>query len=99
MGPAIYIMAILGCGEGEAACEQVGVVRARYESAAACNAQTAQAVEQNLSIPYPVVVAECRPGGAALASAPAASDIRLPPPPRTGVGERIRMAERRGAAR
>ena len=40
MGPAFYVMAILGCGEADTACQQVGVTQAQYESADACTAAT-----------------------------------------------------------
>ena len=60
MGPAVYLLAILGCGEGEAACEAVRVLPARYESHEACVAATAAAAEQAQDAPYPVVVAQCR---------------------------------------
>jgi len=60
MGPAIFIMAILGCGEADTSCQQVSVAQARYESVAACNADTASAVERNADLPYPVVVAQCQ---------------------------------------
>lgn len=91
MGPAVYIMAILGCGEGEAACQQVGTVRARYESAAECNADTMAAVERNMNIAYPVVVAECRRAGQPASAELKASDVQLPPPSR-GTGDRVRIA-------
>lgn len=65
MGPAIFIIAIMGCGEGEAPCEQVRLADARYESAAACSAATADVVMRHTDVDYPVVVAQCRPAGAA----------------------------------
>ncbi len=40
MGPVSYVIAILGCADGGAACQQVAVAPARYESAAACEAAT-----------------------------------------------------------
>ena len=32
MGPAIFIIAIMGCGEAEAPCQQVRTLEARYET-------------------------------------------------------------------
>jgi hypothetical protein len=32
MGPAFFVIAILGCGEGDAPCEQVRRLATRYES-------------------------------------------------------------------
>ena len=40
MEPLMFIMAILGCGEGEAACQPVAPVEARYASEAECLAAT-----------------------------------------------------------
>ena len=59
MGPAIFIIAIMGCGEGDAPCQQVRMLEARYESQAACTAATEAALAQNTDIDYPVVAAEC----------------------------------------
>jgi hypothetical protein len=60
MGPAFYVMAILGCGEAETACEPVANVAAQYRSAEECNAATGAAIEKHLDALYPVVVAQCR---------------------------------------
>jgi hypothetical protein len=60
MGPAFYVMAILGCAEAETVCEPVAKVAARYESAEACNAATTAAIEKHSDALYPVVVAQCR---------------------------------------
>lgn len=77
MGPAVFVIAILGCGEGEAPCEQVRIADARYESQAACTAATEAQLMRHSDLSYPVVVAQCRP-----ADAPAArvrpSDVKLP---------------------
>ena len=64
MEPALYVIAILGCGEGDLPCEQVRVVETRYESRAACTAQTEPQLVRYGDLPYPVVVAQCRPAGA-----------------------------------
>lgn len=80
MGPAFYVMAILGCGEADAACQQVGTAEARYESLEACNAATAQAVMQNVNLSFPVVAAQCRRADAQVAEKLMPSDIDLPEP-------------------
>jgi hypothetical protein len=65
MGPALYVIAILGCGEGTAPCEELRVAEARYESRAECVGQTeAQLLRFGDEAPYPVVVAQCREAGA-----------------------------------
>jgi hypothetical protein len=60
MGPAFYVMAILGCGEAETACEPVANVATQYQSAEACNAATTAVIEKHSDALYPVVVAQCR---------------------------------------
>lgn len=82
MGPAIYVMAILGCGEADVACQQVGLTDARYESLEACNAATAMAVMKNIDLSFPVVAAQCRRADAELAETLMPSDIDLPEPER-----------------
>jgi hypothetical protein len=64
MGPAYYLIAILGCGEGEAPCRQVSLMETRYESQAACTAQTEAALARSTDVDFPVVVAQCIAAGA-----------------------------------
>lgn len=78
MGPAFYIMAILGCGEAEAQCETVATVAARYESAEACNAATQGAIEEHSDALYPVVVAQCRPANQPIAQQVWADEVKRP---------------------
>ncbi len=63
LGPAGYVLAILGCGEADAPCEQVQLTQARYQTEAACLAATDEQAARHSDLPYPVVVAECRPAG------------------------------------
>ena len=60
MGAGYFIIAILGCSDGSAACTPVATVPARYENQAACNAATHQALISNSDFDYPTLVAECR---------------------------------------
>ena len=83
MGPAVFVLAILGCGEGDAPCRQVSVVNAIYSSKAVCNEATAAAVESHQDIPYPVVVAECRRADARVAQQLMPAEIKLPEPERS----------------
>ncbi len=79
MGPAFYIMAILGCGEADTQCEPVATVPARYESAAECNAATEDAIGQHAGDAlYPVVVAQCRKAGEPAAQQIWADEVDLP---------------------
>jgi hypothetical protein len=80
MGPAFYVMAILGCGEAEAACEPVGITATQYESVEACTAETAAAIERHMSQPYPVVVAQCQKADSTVVSRVLPEDVKLPEP-------------------
>lgn len=82
MGPAIFVLAILGCGEADAPCQQVSIVNTAFSSEAACGEATGDAVERNQDIPYPVVVAECRRADAKTAAQLMPADVQLPEPQR-----------------
>lgn len=84
MGPAIFIIAILGCGEADAPCQQVRTLEARYESQAACTAATEAAVVQNSDVDFPVVAAQCVAAGAR-PDLPKAGDVQRPGPGRADV--------------
>ena len=79
MEPLAFIIAIMGCGEGDAPCRPVRMLDARYESQAACTAATEGAVASNVDIDYPVVVAQCVAAGAP-PKAPKAGEVQRPGP-------------------
>ena len=81
MGPALYVMAVLGCGEGQAPCQQVEVLATRYESREACLAASDGALARLSGVDFPIVVAQCREEAAAAAPLRAA-DVALPEPDR-----------------
>ncbi|HEX8124189.1 MAG TPA: hypothetical protein VF548_01240 [Allosphingosinicella sp.] len=81
MGPAIFIIAIMGCGEGDSPCQQVKTLEARYESRAACTAATEAALTENADIDFPVIAAECVSDGAR-ANPPRADQVQIPGPGR-----------------
>ena len=60
MGPVFYVMAILGCGEADAACQQVDVARAQYQSVEACQVASETEIAERSELLFPVVVAQCR---------------------------------------
>ena len=78
MGPAFFIMAILGCGEADSACEPVATVATRYESAAQCNAATEAEIAQHSDVLFPVVVAQCRPAAQPTAQKVFADEVKRP---------------------
>ena len=63
MEPLYYVMAILGCGDDGAACQQARVLPARYESAGQCQAAMATALGRNTDLSYPVIQAACQRRG------------------------------------
>ncbi|HEY0626058.1 MAG TPA: hypothetical protein VGD10_04925 [Allosphingosinicella sp.] len=81
MQAAIFVMAIMGCGESDGPCQQLRLLETRYESQAQCAAATEEAVMRFGDADYPVIVAQCQ-----AANAPKivrGSDVRLPNPERT----------------
>lgn len=80
MDAALFIMAILGCGEADVDCRQIATVESRYESLDACNAATSVEVERRLDEAYPVVVAQCQRADARTPVAVSADAIDLPEP-------------------
>ncbi|MFN3725106.1 MAG: hypothetical protein ACK4SZ_02250 [Allosphingosinicella sp.] len=62
MTAVVYLMALLGCGEGEAPCQQIALLETGYESRAACIAATEAALAANTNDAYPLVVAQCYDG-------------------------------------
>ena len=89
MGPAVYILAILGCGEGETQCQPVAVAPASYHSQADCNAATEDQLMQHGDAAYPVVVAQCQRADSAAAQI-WADEVKLPAA--EGADPRVRHA-------
>lgn len=77
MGPAYFIIAILGCGESDTACQQVRTLDTRYESQAACSQATDAVLPGQTDVDYPVVVAQCVAGGTPPEPVKAA-EVKLP---------------------
>ena len=96
MGPVLFVMAIMGCGEGDAACTEVRLANARYPTEAACMAATEAELSRVDDLLYPSVVAQCRPANQAARPLPA-SEVRLPGPDRLSPFPPLRVA--RGTAR
>lgn len=63
MSAAIFLMSLLGCGEGEAPCRQIRTLEARYETEAACTAATEAVLLLNTDADYPIIVAQCHRAG------------------------------------
>jgi hypothetical protein len=67
MEPLLFVMAIMGCGDGTTQCSEQRVVEARYETLQQCQADTAQQLYRNSDISYPVIMTACRSVGARFA--------------------------------
>ncbi|HEY7809865.1 MAG TPA: hypothetical protein VIA98_05755 [Allosphingosinicella sp.] len=78
MGPATFLIAILGCGEADAPCQQVRMLATPYRSEAACSAATDKAIMSNSDLDFPVVVARCVAAEGARPEVLKASDVQLP---------------------
>jgi hypothetical protein len=76
MGPGIFLIAIMGCGEGSGACRPVRTLEARYESRAACTAATGAALAAATDVDAPMVVAQCVAAG--VRPTVRAADVRRP---------------------
>jgi hypothetical protein len=67
MGPAYFVIAILGCADGGSSCTPVATLQTRYASEAECSAATSEALEGNSNFDFPTLVARCRRGSGATA--------------------------------
>ena len=63
MGSIFYVMAIMGCGDGSAACAQARVEPVRYQSIQACQAAMPGALQRNSDLSFPVISAACHANG------------------------------------
>lgn len=60
MDQLIYILAIMGCGDDSAQCQQARIEPVRYASYAACQQAMPAALTRNTDIDYPVIAAACQ---------------------------------------
>ena len=83
MGPAYFVIAILGCADGGTSCTPVATLQTRYASVGECSAAAGAALEANSDFDFPTLLARCGPG-TAKAAAEAQRDEPLPSPARRG---------------
>lgn len=74
-----YVMAILGCGEGDLPCDELRVADTHYQSEAACVAASETELRQEGEALYPVLVAQCRRSDEPVRILNA-GEVRLPEP-------------------
>ena len=60
MGAGYFVIAILGCADGSAACTPVATVPTHYATEEQCVAATTDALTRNSDFDYPTIVARCR---------------------------------------
>ncbi|MBX3595270.1 hypothetical protein [Sphingomonas sp.] len=69
MEPVFYVMAILGCSDGQMQCREVRTEPTRYQSAAQCQAAMVQVLPRHTDLMYPTVAAACQQRGQQMAKA------------------------------
>lgn len=67
MGAMFFVVAILGCGDGNVQCTDARIVPIRYETMAQCRAALPQQLAQNTDVPFPTIGADCRQMGPQMA--------------------------------
>ncbi len=79
MGPAYFVIAIMGCGDGGNVCRTVATPARHYATEQACLAARGDALLANSDLDFPTLLAECRPGaGRANAAQPEPARPPLP---------------------
>lgn len=59
MGPAYFVIALLGCADGGSACTPVATLETHYATEEQCAAATGAALIENGNFDYPTLVARC----------------------------------------
>lgn len=76
MGPAYYVISILGCADGSAQCVPAATVPVHYASEATCKAAQADALIASSDLDFPSLVARCT----AVSARPASADEKAGKP-------------------
>ena len=74
MGPAYFVIAILGCADGSQGCTPVATMPVQYADQQSCAASVNAALTANTDLDFPTLVAECQ----AAAKRPAAARKERP---------------------
>ena len=89
MGPGIFLIAIMGCGDGDAQCQQVRLLDTAYQSRAECLAASEGALMQSGNVDFPTVLAQCVPAAKAATFQVNGSEVRKPAAPLRNAVARI----------
>ena len=68
MEPVFFVMAILGCGDGNVACREARVEPAHYTTVQQCRADLPAALARNTDLSFPTIAASCRANGPLIVS-------------------------------
>ena len=68
MTPMFFVVAILGCGDGNVDCTEARIVPTRYATMAQCRAALPQELARNTDVDFPMIGADCRRSGAQVAA-------------------------------
>ena len=98
MEPLMFVMAILGCGEGDAPCRELRLSEQRFASEAACLAASEDVLARNDDLLFPSIVAQCRREGAG-PQLLRGSDVMLPEAPQANPFAQPRLTAHSGPAR
>lgn len=60
MEPLIYVMAILGCGDAGATCQEARLEPVTYQSAQACQADASNVLMRSTDLDYPTIAVACQ---------------------------------------
>jgi len=60
MDPAYFVLAIMGCGDGSAACQLVREEQRVYRSEIECVADTDAALSGAMDLSFPEIMVDCR---------------------------------------
>lgn len=60
MEPVLFVMAIMGCGDGSTACAEARVHPASYTSIQSCLADMPNALSRHTDLQFPELGAACR---------------------------------------
>lgn len=63
MEPVFFVLAIMGCGDGNAACSEQRIESTHYSTVQQCRAALPAALARNTDISYPVIAGACRANG------------------------------------
>ncbi len=78
MDPIFYVLAIMGCADGNDQCAEARVEAPRYASIQACQAAMPAALQRSSDLSYPVIAATCRQTGTRFASRDVARRVSSP---------------------